>query len=159
MAAKRTPLRSRDEREEIEWLRYRVEELEGLLGLADDAIPPKLLGLTPTETRLLALLVKRETLSREFALVAMYDERPGCDRPDERIIDQFIMRVRRKLAPAGIAVQNRWGGSFFITADDKAKLAALIAEARGGLDENRAVEDQSGFALREKCEDPLARAS
>jgi two-component system cell cycle response regulator CtrA len=117
--------------EEIEWLRYRIEELEGLLGVGM-AFPPEL-ELSATEQRLAGLLLKRESVSRDCAVTAMYVGRPDCDRPDNKLIDVFIYKIRHKLSPRGIKIRNKWGLGYYMPADSKARLSALIADMRGEL--------------------------
>ncbi len=107
-----------------------IAELEELVGL-HERIPWWVTArITPTQERLLSLLLKREFVSTDTAFVAIYGGLPECDQPDStKIIDVMICHVRRALRAYGIEIKNVFGsGGYFITKGDKAKLRALIEQ-------------------------------
>ena len=71
-------------------------------------------GLTPLESMTLAILFKRRVVTKEALFVSVY---PGIDRPEIRIIDGFICKIRKKLAPFQIGVQTNWGRGYSLTPD------------------------------------------
>ncbi|MBB6306245.1 helix-turn-helix domain-containing protein [Xanthobacter tagetidis] len=108
-------------REENELLRLRVDELEGIL-LRPSL--PACVRLTRKEEQVLSLLLARPLVSRADLMTALYSLSVD-DPPSERIIDIFILRVRRALKPHGIEIQTRWGQGWFLTNEDKERLRAL----------------------------------
>lgn len=108
-------------REENDLLRLRVEELEGIL-LRQEV--PFCIGLTRKQAQVLSLLLARPMVSRSDLMTALYSLSAG-DPPADRIIDVFIVRVRRALARHGIEVRTLWGQGWFLTNEDKAKVRAL----------------------------------
>lgn len=111
-------------REENEFLRLRVQELEGLLLNAD--LPPSL-GLSRTAGRVLSLLLARTIVTKEAVMTALYSIAVE-DPPDDKIVAAFIFSLRRKLAPHGVAIHSKVGRGapgYWITNEDKAKVRAL----------------------------------
>jgi DNA-binding response OmpR family regulator len=106
---------------EIERLQNRVAELEELLGITYP-IPPAL-GFTQRESVYLGMLLKRPLLTREAVMIVVY---PDCDRSD-KIVDQHIMKLRRKFGPHGIAITTRWGYGWYLDRENRRKLEELIA--------------------------------
>lgn len=65
-------------------------------------------GLTPSEERVVALLVKRagQALSRDVLLTALTWDKAG-DAPCEKTIDVLVCRIRRKLREAAVPGEIR----------------------------------------------------
>jgi len=112
---------------ELERLRDRVEELEELIGLTID-LPFYRLALSPTQARLLGLLLKRDFVTRDFAFVAMYGGRPEADQPDIKCIDIYIHFLRKKLDQYGISIRTR--GGYFMEPADKKRLYEVLQGAQ-----------------------------
>jgi DNA-binding response OmpR family regulator len=106
----------------IEDLRDRVEELETLLGLKTKL--PDSYGLSPTEQKFVGVLLRREIADREMLMTAIYG---GLTEKTTWSIGVHIWNIRRKLAPWGITVKNRWGHGYYL--DDEAR--ALLAGVAG----------------------------
>lgn len=111
-----------DPHAEVQRLQHRVAELEEAFGLKLQ-FPPDL-GLSSFEARCCGLLLKRQLVSREQFLIALYAD---SDSRDERTVDAHIHKLRRKLARDGIAIRTHWGQGWSFTAENRKKLNALIA--------------------------------
>lgn len=102
----------------------RIAELEELLGLGSQ--PSRVPGLGPMMSQLLGLLVKRQLVERETAYRAIYGARPEHAQPMSlRIIDTHIARLRKLLAPHGIAIHTERPLGYYLDQDGKNKLQAL----------------------------------
>jgi two-component system cell cycle response regulator CtrA len=115
---------------EREALMDRIDQLETELGIRAD-IPP-MIGVPRNMGRLLAMLLKREVVTREGALLAIYSGMPNTwdKEPDPKIIDVFICKLRTRLKKYGIKVSCKWGLGYFMDGDNKKKLRELIAQSR-----------------------------
>lgn len=114
---------------ENETLRERVAVLEKSLGMRFDA--PLCLGLAGSEAILFGVMMAREIMTKEAALVALYSDRLR-DEPDQKIVDVFICKLRKKLKRFGLAVETQWGRGYYFTAETKGRIRALgdITQAR-----------------------------
>jgi two-component system cell cycle response regulator CtrA len=101
----------------------RIEELEGLLGLHINL--PNELGLTPLELKYLGLIMRKEIVSQNVIHNAVYGGLPECDQPDPKTIDVHICKIRKKLAPKGLAIKTRYGVGFYMDDETKAALKKL----------------------------------
>ena len=96
----------------------RIRRLEAELG-ARAPFPP-LLGLTPTQERLLSVLLKRDCVS--FACMdGLFPSDNGSN-----IAKVHICNLREKLAPLNIEIETRWGRGYSMTPEMKSKLKRLI---------------------------------
>jgi two-component system cell cycle response regulator CtrA len=103
-------------------LRDRVEELEQILGMKNDQL--YVLGLSFTPTKLLGLILHRKRVSRDQAMVALYD---GCnDRPDDRVIDVYMCHIRKALKPHDIQIETLWSVGWSMTEGNKQRLRELV---------------------------------
>lgn len=117
---------------EAERLRDRVSQLERVLGVDPDSISPLRRAfekLEPDPARILAMLLKREFVTREGLYTVMYCGRPECDWPDDKVLDVQLCRLRAILKAHGIIIQTARGDGWFMSKADKAKVRALIAVA------------------------------
>jgi DNA-binding response OmpR family regulator len=120
---------------ELERLRYRVEELEQILGVGPDdvALIKRALPVRKSEAGVLSMLAKRNvTLSKDAIVTAMFGGRPECDQPDARIVDVYISRLRTALRESGtgIEISTDWGRGYYMTVASKRALTALIASVQ-----------------------------
>lgn len=114
---------------ENEALRDRVFQLEELLGLAFEA--PSWLGLTGQEASLFGLLLAREHMTKSAAMDCLYGLAAEGEIAEEKIIDVFVHKIRRKLEPHEIKIETKWGQGYFMTPDMKTKARALIEQHKG----------------------------
>jgi DNA-binding response OmpR family regulator len=107
---------------ENETLRERVRQLEDMLGATFEA--PIEFGLTRTENAILGLLSRVELATKETILSQLYSERPNQE-PHIKIIDVFVCKMRRKLKPFDIVVENVWGRGYMLSKASKIKLLEM----------------------------------
>lgn len=110
----------------------RIDALEQELGLKTD-FPPEF-SIPRNMMPLLGILLKREIISREGALIAIYSGMPNSwgKEPDPKIIDVFICKLRIRLKKYGIKVSCKWGLGYFMDGENKRRLRELIAQSRAG---------------------------
>lgn len=122
--------------EEIKRLTAEVASLrQAVTALNAAPLIPSGLGLTKCEENLLAALMQAggAVKSKEQLLAAAYADRYGLgEEPDIKIIDVFVCKLRKKLAPHGIQVETVWGRGYL-----------LPQESRVGIDRmNEAATDK-----------------
>lgn len=135
--------------------RVRIEELEEEIRQVKQKLVPPLrfaLRLTPAHEIILRTLYARSPLAMSRADLLDLTRVPG--RPDavgDRIIDIHLVKLRGVLAPLGIAISNRHGIGWSLSADAKAALEAHIVRqsdaAEGGSPNVQAEIDQLRTAL------------
>jgi hypothetical protein len=122
--------------DELELARDRVRELEKALGIGDDIMPLRLLGLSAQEAVVVNLLTRRDVVTRDQILIAMYseDEERRFD-VQPKIVDVVCSKARQKLRPLGVSFGSIFkagggrdeGGAYRMPGPDKARLAKLVA--------------------------------
>lgn len=106
---------------EVEYLRYRVAELESALGIN---APTRKLDMTKMQAKFLGLLLSKELMTREIFWASLYSDRDAsCDH----ILNVMLTTMRKKLKPHDIEIKNSWGYGWFISPEHKAKLRELMA--------------------------------
>lgn len=112
-----------DLQSENDELRERVRQLEGMLGQTFNAT--RELGLTPTENKILGLLLSRTSVvSRDAIHSVLYSDRPN-DVPDLNVVNVFVSKLRRKLKPHDIQIMSERASGYYLTNATKAKLAEI----------------------------------
>lgn len=106
---------------ENDQLRERVAALQAELGRLPLRCPPEW-RLTPTEAGILAALIARPLATKDFIMLQIYD---GRDEAEPKIVDVFICKMRKKLAPHGIDILTQWGVGYHLS--DAAR--ALVRQA------------------------------
>lgn len=107
-------------------LRDRVAQLEEMLGVTFDA--PPFLQLTGCEAQIFGLLLAREAITKRIAMDAVYGDRPDADQAEEKIIDVWVCKMRRKLEPWGIKIETNWGQGYYMSPAMKTLARSLIDE-------------------------------
>lgn len=110
-------------RAENEALRERVAALEAVL-IGEKRLPVEW-RLTGSEARVFGVIASRELATKDAIHAALY----GLDidgGAEEKIVDVFVCKIRKKLAPFGINIRTEWGRGWFI---DPAERAALQERA------------------------------
>jgi DNA-binding response OmpR family regulator len=80
---------------ENEELRDRIFQLEELLGMNFES--PAFLGLSGSEAKLFGMLMKRDAVTKSGAMDILYGLAPDADVADEKIIDVYVCKLRKKL--------------------------------------------------------------
>lgn len=106
----------------------RIAQLEAILGFRDVSI----LGFTPGQSRMLGLLLRKDTVTKDMLFDALYGDRVDSDVPDLKTIDVLVCQLRRKLKLHGIEFKTWYGVGYFMDKDSKQKLREL-AEAKGAV--------------------------
>lgn len=110
-------------------LRARVHVLEEMVGMRLHV--PLVFGLTAQEAALFGLLLKREIVTREAAMVVLYGARAGGEGDVQvKIVDVFLCKIRKKLKPFGIAIETVWGRGFAMPPAAKAIANDILDQAR-----------------------------
>lgn len=123
---------------EIAKLRERIDELEEenrqlKQRSVPDAVFPMRWRLTEREdTFLRVLLAAPGVSSRETLLDAAYNQ--NADTPELKIVDVFICKLRKKLAPDGIAITTVWGRGFWLEPPGKALVRQAVEATANGID-------------------------
>lgn len=114
--------------EENEVLRERVRQLEDALGATGDeaVIIAEKFDLSTTLATLLQMMIKRPIMLREGALLALYGHYTERDMPDQKIIDVFMCKLRKKLAPHGITIETDWGRGYHLSDETKQIITDLL---------------------------------
>lgn len=107
-------------------LRARVKMLEDISGTNFEA-PPQFL-LTKNEAVIFGLLLKNKLVLRSSMMGALYPLEQ--DEAEIKIVDVFVCKMRRKLAPHGITIETQWGQGYFMGAASKAAAQGLLDQAR-----------------------------
>jgi DNA-binding response OmpR family regulator len=122
---------------EIERLRERVTQLEGVIGFDRShtgqiriAFPK----IEPTLAEILAMLLKREFVTRDGLYAVLYGTRPDNEMPDERVLDVQVCRLRSHLKPFGIAFETASGSGWYMPKPQKTKLRAVIEAGKSTPD-------------------------
>ncbi len=110
-------------------LRDRIDVLEGMTGTTGPEILPAFLGLTPKEAVLVGGLRRRKSCTKEQLLTIIYGALPPDDQPEIKIIDVFVCKIRKKLAPHGIMIRTLWGLGYELPPDSRSRLDAMIEVA------------------------------
>lgn len=106
-------------RAENETLREQVRQLKRQL-VEGGKNAPLSWGLTDHERRLYAHMTSRELVTRESCMAVLYGHLLAS--PDEKIVDVWLCKLRRKLAPHGLRIVTHWGVGWSI-AEKKARAA------------------------------------
>lgn len=120
-------------------LQDRIEMLEALLG-ADRSSAGRLreaLNLEPLWAQMLGMLYARDFVTRDGLYTVLYEGRPECEWPDEKILDVQFSKLRKFLRLHGNqaladAILTRWGEGWSLTRAGKAIIAAALRKPDAG---------------------------
>ena len=104
-------------------LRERIRQLEGLISLGKEM--PAELRLSRMESKFLGLLYRRDIASKEAVMMVLYGHM--ISPPDDKVLNVFILRMRRKLASRGITIENLWGQGWTLPPGSKAIIKSLLS--------------------------------
>jgi hypothetical protein len=95
---------------------------EGITGTAE---PLMALGLPFHQAQILALLMKRITVSKEAIYYALYGA-DDSDKPAIKMIDVHVCRLRKTIGSWGVAITTRYQYGYEISASHKALIGARL---------------------------------
>lgn len=109
---------------ENETLREENRQLrQALIGAAE---PPPFFGLTKSESIMFNVLLANRAPRAETFTTALYSA-DADDPPDEKILDVWICKMRKKLAPHGIEIKTHWGECWEMPDASKQTARALMS--------------------------------
>lgn len=121
-------------RQRVETLETENAELRTMLGLDEDVADLQHFGFSPNEARIVNLLRKRRTVTREQALFVCHPNNP--DRRYEvtgNVVSVHLSRIRSKLRPLGCSLSVIYGVGWRLDAPDRLE-AALAAKNGRSVD-------------------------
>jgi hypothetical protein len=90
-------------------------------------------GLTKREACVVAVLAQRRgTVSKTSLHAALYGTFHDDETPDAKIVDVFVCKIRKKLAPFGVDISTVWGAGYSMTpehAETLCEMAGLLPAA------------------------------
>lgn len=104
------------------------EQLAAMRAALSECPPlPEEWGLTPSQARVFSVLVRRPTPSRAAIMTALYSDRSEADVVvDLKMVDIFILKIRRKLRPFGIEIRTLRGRGYALDAEIRARFADAV---------------------------------
>jgi two-component system cell cycle response regulator CtrA len=122
---------------EVSKLRRRVEELEAAVDYWRDKAKPACDLLCPldwhisaSEETILGVLLRAPAAAfatRRSINAALYGDRCTSDR----VLDVLLCKLRRKIAPRGVVIENVWGRGFRLSDTGRAVLNDVVGVMRG----------------------------
>jgi two-component system, cell cycle response regulator CtrA len=113
--------------EENDQLREKIVTLEEMLGLRVET--PLMLGLTGQQSKLFGILLKRDLVTKDAAMAAIYGNKPNSE-VEIKVVDVFVCQVRKKLKPYEIMIETVWGRGYRMPGPSKVIAAALLEQSR-----------------------------
>lgn len=123
-AVKNSDIRSDALEEEIANLTEEITILRNF-NEGPDVLPSKF-NLTPSENTIVIALARRDILTSESAMHILYSDKVGGLDRDEKIIDVFIHKIRRKLSSFGIEIETTRSVGYKMPSASKKELESLI---------------------------------
>jgi two-component system cell cycle response regulator CtrA len=119
--------------EDVKSLTAEVQRLRGVVEeLSNAPVIPAVLQSCFTKYEALlfgAMLEANGPKTQEYLLSVVYAERYGLDEPDIKIIDVFVCKLRKKLAPHGIKIETCWGRGYSLPLESKLVVRRMNEEA------------------------------
>jgi hypothetical protein len=128
--------------DELEVALDRVKDLERALGIGDDIMPLRMLGLTPLQAKLVNLLSKRDVATRAQILMVLYqDDYERSFDVQPRIVDVVCCQARKRLRKHGITIESLFkpgmrsdGGGYRMPPESKQKLTAALGALKAPVE-------------------------
>lgn len=106
----------------VQRLRDRVEQLEGVLGVGKPQTERlrEIFGLEPERSVMLGMIYAREFVTRDGCYTVLYEGRPECDWPAEKVLDGHLCAIRKSLRQYGAQVVTKSGSGWHMPPASKA---------------------------------------
>jgi DNA-binding response OmpR family regulator len=90
-------------------------------------------ALTPVEMDVLLALASAfpRKVDRGFIFDAVYWRRAGGEEPEDRIVDVYIHKLRRKMRTMPVQIDNQYGAGWSLVADGKPRIVKGVAGGQG----------------------------
>lgn len=113
-------------REKLDVALFVNEEMRREIGLSE-RLPSALAApwLSPKLSELFLLLERRQLVSREMALLALYGD--SADWPDPKIIDVYIHKLRKRIAPRGLQIKTQYCQGWYFSDESRKRIAEMRA--------------------------------
>lgn len=82
--------------------------------------------LTEREEKLVKLLMARQTVNREVAMSHLYEEYSDGGA-EQKILDVFICKIRKKLTPLGFILHTHWGRGWYFDTETRVAMSKACA--------------------------------
>lgn len=105
-------------------LRIRVADLEREFGFRNTV--PLMFGLTPSEAKVLSLLLVRDIATKGQIMTAIMSDRGADAEPEMKIVDVYVCKIRNKVRPFGISIETVWGRGYTMSRENKEKVTAFL---------------------------------
>ena len=86
-------------------------------------------GLTTQEAAIFGVLLSNRAPRKSTFMAALYSDGAYDDEAEEKIIDVWICKIRKKLKPFGIEIKTNWGESYEIPEASKVIVRELMNAA------------------------------
>lgn len=106
-------------------LRARIEELEYILGIHPP--PVRVCDLTYREMQFINIIASRVSVHKEALFTAIY----GDSEVQEKILDVFLCKVRKKIPPH-ITIETLWGRGYTMSPESRAAWRQLLKDHEDG---------------------------
>ena len=116
-----------DQKIALETLRERIRQLEQ--ALVPTVIVPVEFGLTSSEAKVLSCLIHRDFATKPQIMMAIYADRLE-EEPEQKIVDVFVCKMRKKLKPFGIVISTVWGQGYRL--EDRTQFGGVAPNSKGG---------------------------
>jgi DNA-binding response OmpR family regulator len=110
---------------ENEMLRARNEQLEEMLGIR--TLAPISFGLTPSESKVFGILMKRDLATKEMVMLTLYGDRPD-DNVEIKIVDVFVCKMRKKIKAHDVPIETVWGQGYRIAPEAKQRVRDMMRD-------------------------------
>lgn len=88
--------------------------------------------LSASEAVVFGVLWTRRAATRDAIMAALYHD-IGRDEADIKVLDVYVHKLRRKLAPFGVGISTVPGQGWELTREGRERARELLAEAEGGF--------------------------
>jgi DNA-binding response OmpR family regulator len=109
---------------ENETLREENRQLKKALSGASE--PPPFFGFTKSEATIFSVLLANRAPRAEAFMNALFST-DADDPPEEKILDVWICKMRKKLKPFGIEIKTHWGECWEMPEASKVNARELMA--------------------------------
>jgi DNA-binding response OmpR family regulator len=106
-------------------LEARIAELEDAVSRGENDILERTLRLTAAESRVLRMLIQRETCGHYTLHVASVPPGGVTTDSDPEVVKVHICRLRKKLAPYGVVISNRFAIGYYLDHEMKQRLLKI----------------------------------
>ena len=127
-------------RDENEGLHEQVRQLKQVL--TPPFIAPYEWHLTRYETQILSSLLSAKFISKERLLVSLYSH--YNEPPSYRVLDVFMVKLRKKLSPFGVVIKTVWGRGYFLEDLEQWRSRLLVTN-------NKPLQSNSSQHLTTEC--------